>query len=196
MRALTSNLADAFRPVNKYWSLDQRSRWIKDYAAFVMQFSATTVLRHLHENYDLYADEMYAVRLMIEVSHEMRSESVTAYVLRLHEIARTSHNYVGETTEACGAFLDTSKLVPANVHGMLLRHALDSWLELGAVLGNTFTPCLILLDVAKHYLAQHEGRYHSDFEATLECLKVLRRYDLLFVDLPPGFFDSANILPK
>ena len=169
--------------VSKWWSPDERLRWIESLGDFVLQFSATTVIRHINESYEAFDDETYAVRLMIDVSNAARSESLTAYVLRLHEIARTAHNHISDTSEACGAFLDASKLTPANVHGMLLRQALDSWLELSAVWGNTFTPCLVLLDVAKHYLAQREGRYHGDFAITLECLKVLRRYDLLIVDL-------------
>jgi len=183
VRALTASLSDAFRGISTYWTVDKRQHWIEDLGGYLLQFSATTVIRHLDKEYDSYSDEMYAVRLMIDVALAARSESLSAYVLRLHEIARAAHNYVLDTSAACGAFLDASKLVAANVHGMLLRHALESWLELGAVWGNTFTSCLNLLDVAKHYLAQREGRHQSDFAITLECIEVLRRYDLLLVDL-------------
>lgn len=179
---LTRTLEDPFAHLQSAMSPEEREAWRSDYGEYVARYSASTVLRIIDERFTTYRDELNALKLLIETSRQHRAESLPAYVWRAHELGRRAYGFLGDAALAYGLFLEGSALLPDNLRTLELRGAFDSCLDFASSVANTFPACLLLVDVAKHYLAQRVSRYDSDWAVARKVIGPLSRYDLVLLD--------------
>jgi hypothetical protein len=147
--------------VCKYSIHSVEQEWVRDYSDAIIELGPSAAIEACDKVFSVYAEELYALSVLMDTAHKRRTADLAEYAFRIHEIVKLCyHDY--EMPEFYGFLLHAASLLSPRVEAALLRNIFDYYIEHSAdFYRNAWWADMVLRDVAKYHMATEVSRYAS-----------------------------------